>query len=593
MGLAIDSNDIFYLTEYKSNSRLFTVDPVSGSTNFISNISIVAVPHGGEFAPGGIKASDNSGSYSIEQTSGLPSGSIFPIGTTTNTFKVTDPQGNSTSCSFTVTVEDTMDPVVVTKNITVQLDENGTVPITPADINDGSTDNCDIDTYSLDIDSFTCADVDSPVTVTLTVKDVNGNSASETATVTVEDNLAPVVITKDITVQLDESGEASIVPSDINDNSTDNCEIDTYILDIDSFTCADVNAPVTVTLTVNDVNGNSASETATVTVEDNVAPVVITKDITVELDENGEASIVPSDINDGSTDNCGIDTYSLDIDSFTCADVDSPVTVTLTVEDVNGNSASETAVVTVEDNVAPVVTTKDITVQLDAEGNATITPQMMDNGSYDACGIASMHVSPDTFVSSEIGDNTVTFTVVDNNGLESTTTAIVTVQDNISPVVLTKDITVQLDANGAATISPADLNNGTTDNVGIKNMTVDVDSFSCEDIGTESKGYSFKGYTSYDEAESGATAAKLIKMSNGNILAVYRTNRANKHIGNDGYIAGRISTDNGENFGNQFIIYSDQYDDRNCIVGTTPNGTTVIVFRRYDADTNSNIDADI
>jgi len=62
---------------------------------------------------------------------------------------------------------------------------------------------------------------------------------------------------------------------------------------------------------VTDVNGNESSETATVTVEDNIDPVVVTKNITVELDENGIASIVPSDIDDGSSDNCEIAEFNL------------------------------------------------------------------------------------------------------------------------------------------------------------------------------------------------------------------------------------------------------------------------------------------
>jgi uncharacterized repeat protein (TIGR01451 family) len=46
---------------------------------------------------------DNCGSTTA-QTAGLPSGSQFPVGTTTNTFKVTDASGNAASCSFTVTI---------------------------------------------------------------------------------------------------------------------------------------------------------------------------------------------------------------------------------------------------------------------------------------------------------------------------------------------------------------------------------------------------------------------------------------------------------------------------------------------------------
>jgi Concanavalin A-like lectin/glucanases superfamily/HYR domain/Secretion system C-terminal sorting domain/Lectin C-type domain/SprB repeat len=43
-------------------------------------------------------------SPTISQTEGLASGSAFPIGTTTNTFEVTDAAGNTATCSFTVTI---------------------------------------------------------------------------------------------------------------------------------------------------------------------------------------------------------------------------------------------------------------------------------------------------------------------------------------------------------------------------------------------------------------------------------------------------------------------------------------------------------
>ena len=51
-----------------------------------------------------IGASDNCGVVSTNQTAGLPSGSLFPVGNTTNTFVVADAAGNTNACSFTVTV---------------------------------------------------------------------------------------------------------------------------------------------------------------------------------------------------------------------------------------------------------------------------------------------------------------------------------------------------------------------------------------------------------------------------------------------------------------------------------------------------------
>jgi len=41
-----------------------------------------------------------------------PSGTAFPIGVTTDTCTVTDQAGLSASCSFTVTVTDTVPPVI-------------------------------------------------------------------------------------------------------------------------------------------------------------------------------------------------------------------------------------------------------------------------------------------------------------------------------------------------------------------------------------------------------------------------------------------------------------------------------------------------
>ena len=55
---------------------------------------------------------DNCTGVTTTQTAGLPSGSTFPVGTTTNTFEVTDAAGNTATCSFDVTVNDTEDPAI-------------------------------------------------------------------------------------------------------------------------------------------------------------------------------------------------------------------------------------------------------------------------------------------------------------------------------------------------------------------------------------------------------------------------------------------------------------------------------------------------
>jgi PKD repeat protein len=76
---------------------------------------------------------------------------------------------------------------------------------------------------------------------------------------------------------------------------------------------------------------------------------------------------------------------------------------------------------------------KNVTVTLSG-GAASVTAAQIDNGSSDACGIASMSVSPSSFNCTNIGANTVTLTVTDNNGNSSTCTATVTVVGTIPTV---------------------------------------------------------------------------------------------------------------------------------------------------------------
>ncbi|MBX2827118.1 MAG: HYR domain-containing protein [Flavobacteriaceae bacterium] len=499
----------------------------------------------------------------ITQTAGLPSGSVFPVGTTTNTFVVTDTAGNTDTCSFDVTVNDTEAPIAVCQDITIQLDANGDASITAADIDGGSTDNCGIASLAVTPSVFDCSDVGAN-TVTLTVTDLSGNSSTCTATVTVEDNVAPDAVCMDIDLFLDATGNASITPADVDGGSTDACGIASLAIDITDFTCADV-GPNDVTLTVTDVNGNTSSCIAVVTVIDNTPPVIscptdvvtgtdpglcsamvtfsdaiasdecgiasvvqtaglpsgsdfpvgvntveftatdvngntttcsftitvnddepamaVCQDITIQLDDTGNATITPADVDGGSTDNCGIASLDIDIDTFDCSNVgDNPVV--LTVTDDNGNVSTCTAIVTVEDVTAPEVFCQDIIVDLDATGTVTISGTDIDNGSTDACGIASYDLDIDTFDCSNVGDNVVTLTVTDVNGNSASCTAIVTVQDVTDPVLTCMDITVELDENGMAVIEPEDVIDTLDDACGILTTAIDIFEFSCDDIGT-------------------------------------------------------------------------------------------------------------
>ncbi|MBL7866631.1 MAG: T9SS type A sorting domain-containing protein [Flavobacterium lindanitolerans] len=104
----------------------------------------------------------------------------------------------------------------------------------------------------------------------------------------------------------------------------------------------------TYTVTVTDANSCTATQSFTITTTaDTTPPTVVTTNITVPLTA-GVATITAAQVNNGSTDNCGIASISVSPSTFNCSNV-GPNTVTLTVTDNSGNTATGTATVTITD----------------------------------------------------------------------------------------------------------------------------------------------------------------------------------------------------------------------------------------------------
>jgi hypothetical protein len=403
------------------------------------------------------------------------------LGANNVTLTATDASGNISQCTATVTVSDTTSPTAVCQNITVFLDGAGSASITAADVDGGSSDNCALAGLSVAPALFTCANIGAN-NVTLTATDASGNISQCTAVVTVADTTSPIVSCQDITVFLDGSGNATISAVDVNNGSSDNCGTPALSVSQSSFTCANVGAN-TVTLTAMDASGNIAQCTATVTVSDTTSPTASCQNISVVLDGSGNASITAGDVDNGSSDNCGLAGLSVSPAAFTCADV-GPNMVTLTAIDASGNTSQCTATVTVSDTTSPTVVCQNITVFLDGSGSASITAADVDGGSSDNCAIAGLSVSPALFTCANIGANNVTLTATDASGNISQCTAVVTVADTASPVASCQNITVFLDGAGLASITAGDVDNGSTDNCGTPTLSVSPSTFTCADIGS-------------------------------------------------------------------------------------------------------------
>jgi len=272
----------------------------------------------------------------------------------------------------------------------------------------------------------------------------------------------PVANCSDTTVSLDALAVASIDSSFIDNNSTDNIGITSYMLSQTDFNCANLGAN-TVTLTVEDQAGNSSSCSATVMVIDEIEPNVVTQNISVYLDPSGTVSITADSLDNGTSDNCSLDTVFLSVYNFTCSDVGTNV-VTFSATDSDGNTHSANAVVTVIDSVAPIAIAQDITVYLNASGNTTINSNMVNNGSFDDCNISNIGLSQSVFNCSDVGPNTVTMTVTDDYGNSSSDISTVTVVDNISPNVVGQNITINLNDSNPYIIVPQDIDTGSSDN---------------------------------------------------------------------------------------------------------------------------------
>lgn len=276
------------------------------------------------------------------------------------------------------------------------------------------------------------------------------------------DTQDPVAACSNVTLPLNTSGLATLTVAQVNNNSSDNIGITGYALSQTNFDCTQIGTHP-VTLTVTDAAGNSSSCTSTVTVVDQTGPSILTQNFSVQLDQTGHASITASDLNNGTTDNCGLASISVTPTAFTCAN-SGPNTVTFTAVDVNGNTSSANVTVTVIDNVFPIAQAQNRNIYLNSNGSATLSASQVNNGSSDDCGIASMTLSKTSYNCSNLGVNQVTFGVKDAYNNLSTVPVSVTVLDTIKPVTIGKSITVNLNVANPAVITASQVNNGSSDN---------------------------------------------------------------------------------------------------------------------------------
>jgi endonuclease G len=133
---------------------------------------------------GTANASDNAGTVSVER-SGVPSGNLFPVGTTTITYTATDGAGNSTPATQTVTVIDNTAPTLSAPAPTsVNADSSGRATIPDVVAGTTASDNCGPVTVTQSPLAGTVVGTGTH-TITITATDAAGNTNTATTTFTV------------------------------------------------------------------------------------------------------------------------------------------------------------------------------------------------------------------------------------------------------------------------------------------------------------------------------------------------------------------------------------------------------------------------
>ncbi|MBK9013662.1 MAG: hypothetical protein IPM82_06015 [Saprospiraceae bacterium] len=268
----------------------------------------------------------------------------------------------------------------------------------------------------------------------------------------------------------------------------------------------------TIVFKATDGSNNMQTHTLTLSVLENTAPIAACQNFTAYLGANGTVTVNAQSLNNGSTDNCAVTVYEMFIgagplwvtsQNFNCAQIGN-FSALFRVKDAAGNTSTNCGpvTITIADNMPPVAQCKNISVNLDQVGNTqhSIVATDINNMSYDNCtpmGSLTFEISEVfggpygasvVFDCSDVTTNVnpaeiVYLRVTDASlNVSNICSAQVTVNDVTPPTALCQNIAVSLTANGTASITANNVNNGSSDNCSFT-LSVSPSTFNCTNLG--------------------------------------------------------------------------------------------------------------
>lgn len=394
-------------------------------------------------------------------------GAVFPIGTTNVEFTVTDSNGNTATCDIDIVVEDSTPPtlncgqdIMASADSTPNPNTDCGFTMNAVTADPISFDVCGISSvvhdynvfgnlgYTGTNDNTTLNGAVFPIgetVVTWVATDATGLTSTCQITINVEDNTPAECVDQD-TAFINIGLEGFYLPSilDLSTPLVDNCDGTnlTYTFVPDSLFCEMTGDTLIAEFTTED-SSNNVSEVCEVVIviNENETPQCSPIDITVNLDQNGEAFITHEQINNLGSSSCGeIPVVTISKSVFRCNDIgDNQDTITVTV---SGVTTECVAMVTVIDTLhGPEIECADNqTIDceiLNSQYGGSIQAWMDDsngiNNIADNCppNPENMYQVDTSYVFTPhvcgFGQSTRTFVVTDENGLTSQCTQLFTV----------------------------------------------------------------------------------------------------------------------------------------------------------------------
>jgi hypothetical protein len=463
------------------------------------------------------------------------------VGTATLPYTISDGRGGTANATLTVTVAANHAPVVV--NDSTNANTNTTVTI------DALANDSDADSDSLTITNATrtsgqgtvsvvdnAIDFDSPgsfqtTTISYTVSDGYGGTATGTVTVVTGSNSAPVAVNDTAAVNSGASVLVDVLANDSDVNS-DPLTISDSSITSGQGTLVPLNgklqytAPAnfagtaTISYTIDDGRDATATGTVTITVTDATAPTISGTFSPLSLATGAGGTVaLPSYTSQAVTsDNVAVTSVTQSPVAGSARSVGT-THVTLTAQDAAGNSASTSFDVTVADGTAPAIsgTFSPLSLATGAGGTVALPSYTSQAVTSDNVAVTSVTQSPIAGSARSAGTTHVTLTAQDAAGNSASTSFDVTVADGTAPTIGGTFSPLTLTTGAAGTVAlPSYVSQAVaSDNVSVTSVTQSPAAGSARNAGTTTV-----TLTAYDAAGNTASTSFAVTVNDGTVPTI-------------------------------------------------------------------------